>query len=470
MTNVTLRADNGNIHITGYLTDITISSTFTLAIDMDGGTLDIGDLSSLGPVHMVVNRGASASAPTKVLLDTPMTGLLDPLEITKHGPVDPEANPNLFSLDALQGPNADQPGASVEMIGFTASDSLDVTLHGGQVNVGDVDGSGMGLIKIDGSVRPANSTAVDDITVTTHPENVSAAPDPQGDTVVRLENSATPYDVEIDDHRAQDITTFVVPTQDKGNVATFDASQMKGTLHLDVGGATAKLLQVAPNLTVTVAGTDPTDQAEVTVGDGNLAHIESDVSLETVELTIDNSTSTAAPIFTMNAGSFTGWSIPGSSFEPSLNYSNLESTLTIAAGAGDRFQLDATPASITDMEVSDNTDILDSVYTANWSVPLTLDGSLSLFLGERLHTDNTVETRRASDRRADVVHAQSLRRSGERHRARCRARRARRQLLARRPFSRSNRYVRLECGRRPGRRDESSAPARRHAGPIGTGR
>ena len=47
--------------------------------------------------------------------------------------------------------------------------------------------------------------------------------------------------------------------------------------------------------------------------------------------------------------------------------------------------------SITDMEVSDNTDTLDSVYTANWSVPLTLDGALSLFLGEKLHTDNTVE-------------------------------------------------------------------------------
>ena len=59
--NVTLRAENGNIHITGYLTDITISSTFTLAVDMDGGTLDIGDMSSLGPVHFLVNRGASAT-------------------------------------------------------------------------------------------------------------------------------------------------------------------------------------------------------------------------------------------------------------------------------------------------------------------------------------------------------------------------------------------------------------------------
>ena len=145
--NVTLRAENGNIHITGYLTDITISSAFTLAIDMDGGTLDIGDLSSLGPVHMVVNRGASANAPTKVLFDTPLTGLSNPLVISKRGPVDPTANPNLFSLDVLQGPDADQPVASLEMLGFTAADSLDVTLHGGQVNIGDLDGTGMGLVR-----------------------------------------------------------------------------------------------------------------------------------------------------------------------------------------------------------------------------------------------------------------------------------------------------------------------------------
>ena len=262
--NVTLRAENGNVHITGYLTDITISSAFTLAIDMDGGTLDIGDLSSLGPFRMLVNRGVSANAPTKVLFDTPLTGLSDPLEISEHGPVDPVANPSLFSLDVLQGPNADQPGASLEMLGFTAADSLDVTLHGGQVNIGDVDGTGMGLIKIDGSVRPANSTAVDDISITTHPENVSAAPIPReiawSDWRIRprltMWRSTT---------IAQDITTLIVPTQDKSNLATVDASQMKGALHLDIGGATVKLLQVAPNLTVIAAGTDPANPAELTV-------------------------------------------------------------------------------------------------------------------------------------------------------------------------------------------------------------
>ncbi len=414
--NVTLRAENGNIHITGYLTDITISSTFTLAIDMDGGTLDIGDLSSLGPVHMVVNRGASANAPTKVLFDTPLTGLSNPLVISKRGPVDPTANPNLFSLDVLQGPDADQPGASLEMLGFTAADSLDVTLHGGQVNIGDLDGTGMGLVKIDGSVRPADSTAVDDISVTTHPENVSLVPDPQGNSVVHLENSPTPYDVEIDDHRTQDLTTLIVPTQDKSNLATVDASQMRGTLHVDVGGTTLKLLQVAMNLTVTVTGTDPMNQAEVTVGDGHLSHIESNVSLEAVELTIDDSANTTPFIFTMNASSFIGWSIPGSAFEPSLNYSNLESTLTIAAGAGDRFQLNATPA----------IDHRYGGFRQHRHARLGLHGQLERAANARrclvalprrkiAHRQHG-RARRASDGRADFVYAQSLRRSGERDR------------------------------------------------------
>ncbi|HEY1600964.1 MAG TPA: putative Ig domain-containing protein [Pirellulales bacterium] len=391
--NVTLRAESDNIHITGYLTDITVSSAFTLAVDMDGGTLDIGDMSSLGPVHFLVNRGASANAPTKVLLDTPLTGLNDPLEISESGPVDPVANPNLFSLDVLQGPSGDQPGASLKMLGFTASDSLDVTLHGGQVNIGDIDGTGMGLVKIDGSVRPANSTAVDDISVTTHAENVTIAPDPLGNSVAQLENSVTPYDVEIDSHRAQDITTFIVPTQDKGNLATVDASQMKGTLHVEVGGATVKLLQVAANMTVIVAGTDPANPAEITVGDGKLSHIESNVSVEAAELTIDNSTNTAPHIFTLTANTFTGWTIPSSSFEPTVFLGNdlapLVGSLTLLTAAGDQLDVEANPSQIDTLVIDNATATRNSIFVVAATHNIQINGDFNLYLGRRLNPDGT---------------------------------------------------------------------------------
>ncbi|HEY2827515.1 MAG TPA: hypothetical protein VGJ04_07950, partial [Pirellulales bacterium] len=282
---VILRADSGFLHITGNVTDLTLRNHELLAIDMAGGTLDAGDLSPLGPVDFLVNRGSTAAPPTKAIFDTPATGLPNQLNIIANGPVDPVQNPKLIDLDLLQG-DGSLSGANVEMVGFQSFDSLDVKLHGGVVNIGDLDGTGMGFVKIDGSVRAADSTAVNDITINMHPENTSLAPDAQNNVFIKLEDSETPYDEEIDDNRSQDITTLVYPTQDLADLNTVDASQMKGTLHIDVGGATLKLLQVAKNMTVIVAGTDPTNPAEVTVADTKLAHIQSNVSVTGAELTI----------------------------------------------------------------------------------------------------------------------------------------------------------------------------------------
>ena len=150
---VILRADSGFLHITGNVTDLTLKNHEALAISMAGGTLDVGDLSSLGPVDFLVNRGSTAAPLTAAIFDTPAAGLANPLYIVQNGPVDPVANPNLIDLDLLQGPNGSFAGANVEMIGFTRFDDLDLKLRGGQVNIGDLDGTGMGLVKIDGSVR-----------------------------------------------------------------------------------------------------------------------------------------------------------------------------------------------------------------------------------------------------------------------------------------------------------------------------
>ena len=65
--------------------------------------------------------------------------------------------------------------------------------------------------------------------------------------------------------------------------------------------------------------------------------------------------------------------------------------MLVLAGAGDRFQLDATPGSIESLQIDNATDTLDPVYTANWTVPLTLNGDLALYLGQKLRDDDTVE-------------------------------------------------------------------------------
>ena len=284
--------------------------------------------------------------------------------------------------------------ASLEMLGFTASDILDVTLHGGQVNIGDLDGTGMGLVKIDGSVRPANSTAVDDISVTTHPENVSAVPDPQGDSVARLENSPTPYNVEIDDHRPQDITTLIVPTQDKSNLATVDASQMQGTLHVDVG-ATLKLLQVAPNLTAIVAGTDPTNAAEITVGDGNLRHVKSNVSVEGAEFDDRQFDQYHSPyLHADRRHDNTACTIPGSSFQPTVFLGNdlspLVGSLTLLTAAGDQIDVEANPSKIDTLVIDNATATRNSIFVVAATHNIQINGDFNLYLVvRRLNADGT---------------------------------------------------------------------------------
>lgn len=390
-----LRAEAGFLHITGNVTDLTLEHHEALAISMAGGTLDVGDLSPLGPFDFLVTRGSNSAPPTTAIFDTPTAGLVDPLYIEPNGPVDPVGNPNLLDLDLLQGPGGAGAGANVEMVGFTRFDSLYVKLRGGQVNIGDLNGTGMGLIKIDGSMRPADSTAINDISVTTHPENLSLAPDAQKNVLIRLEDSSSPYDVEIDDDRPQDITTLIVPTQDLSNLATVDASQMQGTLHMYVGGATLMLLQAAAKMTVIVAGTDSANPAEITVGDSNLSHIQSNVSVTGAELTLDNAANTAGHIFTMTTNSFTGWTIPSSTFEPTIFLGNdlspLVGTMTLLTAAGDEFDIEGTPPKVKTL-VFDNASLLrNAIFVVAATSNMIINGDFDLYLGRRLEPDGAIE-------------------------------------------------------------------------------
>ena len=251
------------------------------------------------------------------------------------------------------------------MIGFTRYDNLDIKLRGGQVNIGDLNGTGMGLVKIDGSVRPPNSTAVNDISVTTHPENVSLAPRAQNNIFINLEDSNSPYDVEIDDDRAQDITTLVVPTQDLGNLAMVDASQMQGTLHIYVGGATLTLLQVAANMTVIVAGTDTANPAEITVGDSKLSHIESNVSVTGAELTVDNSTNPAPHIFTITTILVHRLDDSEFCFEPTIFLGTiiaLVGTMTLLNGRRRRIDIEGTPPQVETIVINNDSIVRNAVF------------------------------------------------------------------------------------------------------------
>ncbi len=390
---VILRAEDGYLHITGNVTDLKLLHHESLAISMAGGTLDVGDLSSLGAFDFLVNRGSTSAPATTLIFATPTAGLSNPLNIVAHGPVDPVENPTLIDLDLLQG-DGSLPGANVEMIGFTQFDTLEVNLYGGEVNIGDLDGTGMGLVKINGSVRLADSTTVDDITVTMHPENTSLAPDANNNVLVHLEDSKTPYDVEIDDDRAQDITTLDYPTQDLGNDNTIDASEMKGTLHVYAGGATVDLLKVAQNMTVIVAGTDPANPAQVTIADKNLADIQSNVSVDGAQVTIDNSANPGPHIYTLTDNSFTGWSIADSAFAPTLflgtALSPIVGDLTFQMAASDELDVEATPSDIQKLIVNNTSAKRNAVYVVSATCDMAITGDFDLNLGQRINPDGSV--------------------------------------------------------------------------------
>ncbi len=207
--------------------------------------------------------------------------------------------------------------------------------------------------------------------------------------------------MEIDDDRSQDITTLVIPTQDLGNLATVDASQMQGTLHIYAGGATLKLLKVAENMTVIVAGTDPANPAEVTVADTKLSDIRSNVSVEGAELTIDNSTNAAASIFTMTTNSYTGWSIPNSTFEPTIFLGNdlspLVGNLTLHTAAGDQIDIEGTPPKVETLVIDNKTTIRNAIFVVAATCNMLITGDFDLYLGRRINPNGTTErTKRLS--------------------------------------------------------------------------
>ncbi len=415
---VVLRALGGNLHVTGKETDLVVDHTDTVSFNLNGGTLDIGDLSSLGTVHLLANLLPSRTTVTHVLMDTPLTPQAYPIFLFENSFAQLDSDGNVifdehgnfalyYDLDVLQGGSNYQPGANLEMVGLAPSDDLQLKLHGGQVDVGNLDGTRIGRIVIDGTARAANSSFVDDIQIQLHNGNDSMFPDVGGSTTVLMADAMPPYRVQILGNQSQDITRFtqeivtgsgVNPVE--GKLLTIDASQLSG--QLDVNSFENVLLTaVNPHLDVSIEGSTnfPTsgEATQVTIGNGLLGNIQSLVHVSSAELTIDNRNAQGAPSF-LNAYSgssrliltdtaFSGWPGPFSVVHaPMLTYDNLRGPLTVYMGQEDEISLDGTPLGITRIAINSNWfSYRDEVYSANWSVPLDVSGDFSIYLGQRLN-------------------------------------------------------------------------------------
>ncbi len=417
-----LRPFGTNLLVTGKRTNIVVDHSQLLGLNLNGGTLDIGDLSSLGNVQIVGNLAPTRVSPTHVVMDTPTTPVPDTMFVNRHlfTLVDANGVPILndqgesttyYDLDVLQGAYGNQPGANLELVGLDPDEDLLLKLHGGQVQVNNLSGVGIGRVTVDGTVRPVDSTNVNIVGIEVHNGNDNFYPDTDGGVTIRMEDAAPPYRVQILGNRLQDTTTFsqtvaFVNGNDPvaGKLLTFDASTLLGAL--EIHAQEDMVLSATNNQLTTSLFEDPV--RHVTIGDGRLARIHGNVSVSHGHLTINNALENGPAIYPgdvinpypgqnllwLNPTTFYGWAVPGLAQLPTLTYDVLDGALSVQLGEGDRISLDGTPSGVTSSAVSNSwLETRDAIFSPNWSVPLDIYNNFGVYLGRRLDPITGAEER-----------------------------------------------------------------------------
>ena len=352
--------------------------------------MTFGDLSTIGVKQIVIDARTDKTTGRQFTLDTAANLATSSID------VDPLDAQNSTATDDIEhgASLANQTtGTAVQLFGLAGDDVFTLQAHGGDLNVQALPFTG-GKLVIDDSQRQANVAQT--ITIVTPVQNALtlAATDDAGGLAI-----ATSLYMSFLIRGETTIDTLTIELSESGttstaNEVTINAAEFLGALFIDSLGDADSF----DDITLEAAGPDLATHFDggqtntvLHFGNGQLAAIRHSATAKNLTLDIDDSSANQGSYLEMTADSFGPWVVPAGDAPASLTYSNLEGPLTIAAGAGDRFQLDATPPSITSMTVSNTTTTLDPVYTANWSVPLTLNGNFALYLGQVLHSDGTVE-------------------------------------------------------------------------------
>ena len=351
----------------------------------------LGDLSPIGVTQVVIDAKTTHDTGRQFTLDSGAGLAAATIDVSEldaadsNDPSDIEKGADIFNHTT---------GTDVQLFGLSGDDVFTLQQHGGSLSIQPLPFSS-GLFTIDDSARLAGAALAIQMLTPIQDNGINLVAKDKDDDFSIATSDYLSFLIHGND--ALDSLTIEVAapgTAAGKNTLSFDGSQFHGSLHVDaLGGTTAlddfTLSAAASDLTTLFDG--HTASTVMHFGTGQLAEIKHSSTVTNVTLFVDDSGAPTGSYLEMTTTSFGPWVVPNTNLAPSLSYSNLEKRLTIAAGGGDRFQLDATPPSITDMEISNNTDTLDPVYTANWVVPIVLDGVLALFLGEKLHADNTVE-------------------------------------------------------------------------------
>jgi hypothetical protein len=288
-------------------------------------------------------------------------------------------------------------GIDTYLFGIKDGDLTTIRQHGGSAQIDPLLHTG-GAVLFDFASRLPG--AAETITLTTpalvNGNHITSYTDPENNFALEMDASPLLVFHGLAAVDAMTINISAPDTEDGENVVYLDASAFHGSLTvLGMGPSTANhdvtLAAAAVDAAVIIDGQTSTTSAMI--GAGQLAAIRNDVTVRNVQLSVDNGDATVGSIITVNAATFGAWVIPDlPGVLATLDFENLWGTMEVFAGPGDRFQLDAVPASITDLKIhNDSSAIQDFVYIAAWAVPLALVGNFSVFAGQRIHEDGTIE-------------------------------------------------------------------------------
>ncbi len=386
-------ASRNAVYMAAWTKPLTLNGDFSLYLGerrLNGGAVQrVQHLTGLANVPITLNFSTAINGGTDIAFD----GDLDPAGASYT--IDGIGNMHVVNQTL---------GLSVTINGYRDQDSIHLRLPGGSVDV-NLTETGRGTIYVDGTARSSgiNPTAANNIAATLRAGTQTLDPNASTDSVLHAFDTLYVVGAQVQDDLSLNLPTVANTT----NTFTADASQLVGTLHINAldplpgvvspfGLTTIVLAAVNPLLAVFVVGNNPfpgsstyqVDQTTLAFGAGQLARIRGNVTTSKVALKIDDSSAAQPSDLLLTDTTFRNWIIPGSSLRPTLTYSNLYSTLTAYAGAGDRLDLNRTPAGVTDLVMHNVTTTLDQVYTANWTVPVALNGHFSFYAGRRLVIDD----------------------------------------------------------------------------------
>ncbi|MFO0911592.1 MAG: MBG domain-containing protein [Pirellulales bacterium] len=354
----------------------------------------VGDLSVAGITQLTMNLVAAFSTARSIDLETRAGSLsanvaVHPFENSHPDPQEPTKTVIEHGADIVNSTT----GLAVRVIGFGGADRLTLRAHGGSLDF-DPLGFTSGNFILDTSTRATSVGETVSIVLPGRADGQIVVSNVGGDVLMTVAGYTS--------FRIQGETVLDTLNVDVGaalsgaNTVTVDASSVHGVFNLRMlGDASAidhlTLSHVSPDASVSIFGQNTT--SDLLFGTGQLALIQHDVNISNVQLAVDNSSATVGSLLNVNPTTFGSWVLPAiPGVTPQLIYSGLHGLMSIKAGAGDNFNLEATPASITSLKIeNESKSVQDSIFIVKWAVPIAMTGNFSVFAGQRMLLDRTVE-------------------------------------------------------------------------------